>query len=99
TWRKVQDIVGAQYSFPNLLLTSTPASDFNQGITVAYITGGANDSGLPSGATSGNFITVKETGGKGRTYQEFRQYNTFNKFMRIEQNDGTWSGWKKFILE
>lgn len=74
------------------------AVDYPIGITTTYISGGGDRSDLPV-LNSGTLTTIKPNNGAGRSYQEFKEYNNWNKYVRYELTDGAWAAWKKFVLE
>lgn len=96
-WRLTEDVVVTHRVPVNNMTSDKMPSDYEEGITETYITTQANDSGLPE--SSGNLHTYKFDGGIGRTYQEFRGYSSFNKYIRYERGDGQWSDWKRYVLE
>src|SRR5699024_4487715 len=97
-WFLVQEKISAINLGQDTVTTSNTPNDFDEGITISYISGAAGDAGLPEGGT-GLMTTTKVTNQNGRTYQEFKRYNSFDKFIRYANNNNQWSAWKKFVLE
>src|SRR5690625_140625 len=97
-WRKVQDRVGAIYRPINTVGASMQPHEFDEGITITYITSVGDNADLPENKKSGNLITYNEEG-VGRAYQEFREGASSAKYFRHEKNDGTWSGWYKYSMD
>src|SRR5690625_1866178 len=96
-WYLVQTTVGAKHEPRNRITASTSPNDLEQGISVSYITT-SGGSGLPSGS-SGNFVSVKEDGGNGRTYQQFRPHGSSGLYYRFTKSNNDWSAWYKFVME
>jgi len=73
-------------------------SDFDVGITMSH-TRWANAEGFPN--NRGGTITVyrPESNEDGWTYQEILSYGNYEKYIRYEKPDGTWSKFRKFLTE
>jgi len=97
-WFLVQNIVGSTILGVNSRTSADLPDRFETGITMSYISPSANDTGLPENISSGNLITYKEEG-VGRSFQEFRESFSSNKYFRHELQGGTWATWKKYVME
>jgi len=76
-----------------------PIEEYDMGMTTCLINSHGDRSGLPD-ESSGILTTFKEsTDSPAFNYQEFKKYNSFDKYIRYANTDGTWSGWRKFALE
>lgn len=83
---------------PNSVTADTPYSEFkNRKISYCQITL-ANANGFPNNQ-AGTLITNRLNGDPGYCWQEYKVYNSFDKFKRYCKSDGTWSEWKKFTIE
>ena len=87
----------------NSISSGQLASEYPVGDSHLYISGGGDRSDLPKningGEQSGTLTTIKPSIKTGRTHQEFKVYNRFDKYLRYEKQDGTWSEWRKYALE
>ena len=97
-WFLVQDKLASYNLGQDGVTTINTPNDFEEGISISYISGAAGDAGLPDNST-GMLTTYKVTRSNGRTYQEFKKYNSFDKYIRYANNNNEWSAWKKFSLE
>ena len=95
-WRDWEKVKQSYHKSENEINGSTPISAYKEGITHGYVR--ANSSGLPSGTQSGNLVTYKQNGAT-RSYQTFRVAAGFDKYIRTDLSDGSWSRWQKFVLE
>ena len=100
SWSAWELIIGAFHQIPgNTISAQKLASTYPIGVSLTYITGGGDRTGLPS-QQSGILTTYHQTTAtKGLAYQEYKTYNSFDKFIRHEMSDGSWSGWKRYMLE
>lgn len=96
-WTLVQAKIPAFISEINTILTSMKPSQFEEGLTISYITKGASDPGLPEGDV-GHIITVKYEGAV-RAFQKLVAYDSWNEYKRYAISDGAWSDWKKYVFE
>lgn len=89
---------GDAYRLPvNTVTAETPITDFPLGITLTYLNSNGILSGFPDN-THGVLTTYRESTLNGWSYQEFKKYNSFDKYIRFVTNTGSWSEWKKYQL-
>lgn len=97
-WSKFR-LVNPVHHLPiNSITADMLPSDFDVGITMSH-TQRANAEGFPN--NRGGTITVyrPESNEDGWTYQEIMSYGNYEKYIRYEKPDGTWSKFRKFLTE
>jgi hypothetical protein len=89
--------MNSAYSLPvNSVTATSPITDFKIGFTITYVND-AGATGFPDNI-GGILTTYRQSTTNGWSYQEYKKYNSWDKYIRYCDTSGVWSEWKQFTL-
>ena len=81
---------------PGTYTSTSPVTAFPNNKITVFTVNLANATGFPN--NNAGICTTYRMGGTGIEYQEYKEYNNWNKHVRYSTGPSTWSDWKQITI-